>query len=366
MQRRESNGRILNMLDYAAAAQRKPPGTDPAPSGRKLLFHAAGLNKVIFVKHNVRPNEREMFARKIQLATKVFMPFDPNRLESGGRSFFIEEPNYGQFLRDYFQIDPDSADPKVHTDLQILNILQEAPTLDPFVVCERLRAAGIEPDPEIFSSSYTLIRDASERVFEVFRPLLEKAMSKIVSPDEMSRFAGQIWNVTESTTSSPFLEALHIPRSDWVSVIFAWKALIYYDLISQKADERFEEMSLRLRSIRFHGTLNARDIFALQNLQRAFLDSLRRLKDSTSKQIRSALDKLVAAVTGEPDPTAISAALRDMATNVSDIGADVMLFDQVSSYFLYLVPANSTSADPETLTESVTNLSEILATGSRP
>jgi hypothetical protein len=370
VQRREQNGRILSMIDYTAAAQRGPSSSADASetasrTSRRGLFNASGLNRAIFVKHNVRPNEREMFAHSTQLATKVFLPFDPNRLESGGRSFFLEERHYKDFLRDYFRIDTESTEPKVLSDIRILGVLRETPTLDPFVVCERLRAAGIEADPEIFSGGYAQVHEASERVFEVFRPLLEKATSRIVSQDEMTRFAKQIWDVDETTTSNPFLEALHIPRAEWVSVIFAWKALIYYDIISDKADERFNEVLVRLKGLKLLGIPRTRDSIFVQNVERAFLDTIRKLRDETSVRIRSALDKLVAAVTGEPNPGAISAALCDMAANVSEIGADVMLFDQVTSYFLYLFPAETPSADPEVLTEAIANLSDILATRSK-
>jgi hypothetical protein len=363
LRRHQSNGRILNMIDYTTASEKRWRGR-PAVEGsteRRVLFHTPALNNVIFVKHNLRRNEREIFPSGVQVATKIFVPFDTKRLEVGGRSFFIEEPNYAELLKEFFQMDAESADPALITDLRILEVLAQTPTLDPFVICERLRAAGIKADPELFSGSYTLMRNASQRVFEVFQPLLEKALSKMATPEEMSRFAEQIWNVTDTTTSSPFLEALRIPRSEWVGVIFAWKALIYYDISSQKADERLGEVIMRLKKIRVQGNQSQGDQQYLRVAEGIFTERLRSLRDATARSIKSSLDRLLGAVKGEASPSEFSAALREMAAKVSDVGADVMLFDQVTSYFLYLFPSNSGWVAFEDLSEAFDNLSEILS-----
>jgi len=359
--RRSSSGRVLNLIHLTEAAASIPKAADKPQATVKPLFHNTTLNYTILTKHNLRDNERDLFSRSLQVATKIFIPFDPMRLEIGGRSFFIEEYQFKDHLRELLHLDSSNSDKNVVHDIKVLEALSRSPTLDPFIVTECLRAEGLRVEPAFFAESYALAAKASADVFDVFKPLIQKALGKTASPDEMSRFVDQVWNVTASTTDNLFLEALQIPRAEWGNVIFAWKALIYYDLISRSTGDRLEKVLNVLRRTSPKMRLSSADMMNIEELKRELARNLYRLHDGSTGYIRSALQRIVDAILSESSGGEISDSLRNMAANISCVGMNVVLFDQVTSYFLFLYPKPTTGViDPEYYESELANLCEIV------
>jgi hypothetical protein len=358
--RRANGGRILNLIDLtdAATAAAQEAQTDKQPA---RIFYANVLNYSIVAKHNVREHERDLFTRNVQVATKVFIPFDPRRLDIGGRSFFVEEQQFKDHLKELVHLDSSQGHPHVLHDLKVLETLSYAPTLDPFIVTESLRAAGVNIEPSFFSDSYAMTSKASSEVFQVFNPLLQKALGKMASAEEISRFVDQVWNVNAATTNNPFLEALQIPRSEWSSVIFAWKALIYYDLVSRNSPQRLQEVLTVLKGTRPKRRAGGAGTADIATLKREFGRHLYKLHDGSTGYIQVALQRIVNAILSENGAGAISESLRNMAANISMVGTNVVLFDQVTSYFLFMYPKPSTDiVDPDELESQLANLCEIV------
>jgi len=291
----------------------------------------------------------------------VFIPFDPKRLDIGGRSFFIEENQFKDHLKELVHIDFSLGDPHVQRDVKVLETLGQTPTLDPFIVTERLRAEGIVVEPTFFSDSYAMTHKTSSDAFQVFQPLLQKALGKAASDDEMARFIDQVWNVTASTHSNPFLEALMIPRAEWANVIFAWKALIYYDIVSRDSPQRLQRVLGILQGLVPKGRASKSTNHNLRELKREFARQLYKLHDGSTVYIQDALKKIVGAILSESGASVISDCLRSMARNITKVGTDVVLFDQVTSYFLYLYPKPTIDfVDAEELGSQLANLCDIV------
>jgi hypothetical protein len=352
--RRSSSGRILNLVKLSEAA------ADETRPEVKQLFFSPQLNRSILTKHNVRDNERDLFGRPVHVATKIFIPFDPRRLEIGGRSFFIEEHHFRDHLRDLVHLDISSGEPVVQHDVKVLEALSHSPTLDPFIVTERLRAEGIRVDPSFLAESYAGASKASTDVYKVFTPLLRKALGKVATSEEMNRFVDQVWNTSAATTSNLFLEALQIPRMEWANVIFAWKALIYYDLVSRDTGKKLQHV-LKL----LHGTtpkLRASGGARVEELKRELARSLYKLHDGSTGYIEVALKRVVRAILNEAGAIDLSRSLRTIAADITGVGMNVVLFDQVTSYFFYLYPRPSHGeVDPDELEGELSNLCNIIA-----
>jgi len=360
--RRANSGRVLNLIGLSdAAGNTNGPIGDKPKQAIKPLFHNATLNYTILTKHNLRDNERDLFARALHVATKIFIPFDPQRLEIGGRSFFIEEYQFKDHMRELLHLDMATGDKNVVHDIKVLESLSRSPTLDPFIITECLRADGLRVEPAFFAESYGLATKASADVFEVFKPLIQKALGKAASPEEMTRFVDQVWNVTSATTDNLFLEALQIPRSEWANVIFAWKALIYYDLISRGTGDRLDKVLKVLQGTTPKMRASGADFAHIEEMKRELARNLYKLHDGSTVYIRGALKRLVAAIISESGASEISDSLRNMAQNISAVGMNVVLFDQVTGYFLYLFPKPTVSVvDPEDFESELSNLCEIV------
>jgi hypothetical protein len=356
--RHSNSGRILNLIALTEASG-PPCQKRDAPTSR--LFFTNVLNYAILTKHNVRENERELFAHAVHVATKVFIPFDIRRLDVGGRSFFIEESQFREHLRELLHLNLQLGDPEVLHDITVLEALSRCPTLDPFIVTECLRSEGVRIEPTFFAESYALATRASTDVFEVFKPLLQKALGKAASSDEMARFVDQVWNVTAATAANPFLEALQIPRKEWPGVIFAWKALIYYDLMSRGTGQKLCQVLQVLQGTAPKARPSSAIAASVEERKRELARNLYRLHDGSTGYIQLALKKVVDAILNETGALALSESLRSMAANIISVGMNVVLFEQVTSYFLYLYPTPSKQpVDAEVFESELANLCEIV------
>lgn len=67
-------------------------------------------------------------------ATKVILPLVKTDLRAGGQSFFIGEERSAHILETYFSDNPGL----VREDLAILEILDDIPSMDPFLLREML------------------------------------------------------------------------------------------------------------------------------------------------------------------------------------------------------------------------------------
>ncbi|GAA0545875.1 hypothetical protein FHS83_000689 [Rhizomicrobium palustre] len=357
--RRTNSGRVLNLIALSDAATTLNSG--PKPAGVSRLFHSNALNYAILTKHNIRDNERELFARNLLVATKIFIPFDPRRLEIGGRSFFIEEFLFKDHLRDLLHMDPTLGDPHVLHDVKILEALSRSPTLDAFIVTEFLRSEGLKVEPTFFCESYSLAAKTSAEVFQVFKPLVQKALGKSASPEEMNRFVDQVWNVSASSTSNLFLEALQIPRAEWGNVIFAWKALIYYDLVSRGTADRLQRVLQVLQGTVTKSRPTMMMMQHIEDLKRELARNLYKLHEGSTGYIQGALRRVVDVILNGSQASELTESLRNMAENISGVGMNVVLFDQVTSYLLYLYPRPSTHlVDAEEFEAELQNLCDIV------
>ena len=344
-------GRALKVFELGGANAALRSGSSVAP-----LFESKLLNCAILIKHNVRPEEQHLFPAPLPVATKIFIPYDTARLEIGGRTFFVEEELFAGYFASITSIH-NLMDLSAHRDYRILMAISSVPTLDPFIVKEYLRSEGINFDQSLFSESYAVACQTESETFQLFKPLLQKALGKAPSEIELKRFFEQVWNVNRATLSNPFLEALQIPREEWVSVIFAWKALIYYGQILKESWKRLWKVHEVLRGIRIRG--DQRDVPMLTN---DFICALDKLHVGASGYIQSAVKQMVTAILSDANANAMADSLRSIAGRIASVGTDVSLFEQATSYFLFLYPsprvAGVTSDD---FCAELNNLCEIIS-----
>ena len=109
----------------------------------KPFFDSVALNRSIILKHRLRANERDVFGDERTSATKVILPIDLMDMRSGAQSFFIGERAFQNFLVEISR--GDEAAKSRDTDL--LLALDELPSLDPFLMRERLKKAGLSRRP---------------------------------------------------------------------------------------------------------------------------------------------------------------------------------------------------------------------------
>ena len=238
-----STGRVLNLSSVFLKFGATPEYT------AKPLFKNSQLNKGILLKHTLRSHERDRLETSRSTATKVILPFDPSNLDLGGYSFFVNERDFEKCLAGF--VGGDGADANFRADVEVLNVIDELPSFDPFLLRERLRRHGFEPSRCYF--------DLSEADAGRMRLFVEGEIRKLVSlafsgdanvSGLSSRMAEKL--MTDETASSlePLRMTLQLSGDEYREGVFAWKGFLYYSWLVSEFATRLPELSKQILKVR--------------------------------------------------------------------------------------------------------------------
>jgi hypothetical protein len=190
------------------------------------FFRSALLNRSIIVKHRLRSNELEVFPSKRTAVTKVILPIDINDMKAGGRSFFIGEMRYKAIIRELLG---DSAVANEH-DESMLAVLDDLPSLDPFLMRERLKRSGFSPARCYFDITDADAQKMSNFVLAEMTPLMGMSFDKNDKDFALhtSKFAAKILANAADADLEPLRRGMGIEKDAFVEGMFCWKGFIYY------------------------------------------------------------------------------------------------------------------------------------------
>ena len=219
LKRSASTARALNLHNVWAKS-----GATPAHRADPF-FRSPVLNSAIIVKHRLRRNERELCTGVRRVATKVIIPIDRTDLEVGGQYFFVGQQGFTNILKDVASI-RGQVDER---DAALLGILDTLPSLDPFLMRERLRQEGFAPARCYFDLSEA----DSARIYDFLRgeiePLIGASFGDLDAINEKSaRFADKILHNANDVEMEPLRLSLGMSKPEFDEGVFCWKGFIYY------------------------------------------------------------------------------------------------------------------------------------------
>jgi hypothetical protein len=192
---------------------------------RLPFFESTVLNRSIIVKHRLRNYERDAFQFDRSSATKVILPIDPTDLNVGARSFFVGQKGYEVFLEELAG-GPDGVGGR---DDRLLQVLDTLPSLDPFLMRERLKKEGFGP-----ARCYFDLTDADMvRMFNFVRdevaPLIGMSFQDSTAfKEKTGKLANKILANASDAELEPLRQGLDMSKPDFEEGIFCWKGFIYY------------------------------------------------------------------------------------------------------------------------------------------
>ncbi|MDI7776111.1 hypothetical protein [Asticcacaulis sp. EMRT-3] len=213
-----STSRVLNLSRIYLSSAHEPEYRN------KPFFRNAQMNKAIIVKHTLRANERDLFARPRRTATKIILPFDPNDLKLGGRSILVGQTGFDSFCRGYFNTD----DLNAHQDVQTLRLLDTLPSLDPFLVREHLARNNFRPAACYLKiAPYDVQRMISFTNEEIER-LVRTAFADVLSAGAAVKLADKILSNELDTELAPLKTTLRMTDAEFSDGIFSWRGFLYF------------------------------------------------------------------------------------------------------------------------------------------
>ncbi len=214
-----STARTLNLISVWERWAQDPD------YARLPFFESPVLNRSMIVKHRLRHHERDTFRYERTLATKVILPIDPTDLNVGARSFFVGQKGYEVFLEELSAGDSGVGG---HDD-RMLQVLDALPSLDPFLMRERLKKEGFAP-----ARCYFDLTDADMvRMFQFVRdevsPLIGMSFQDSTAfREKTGKLATKILANASDAELEPLRQGLDMSKPDFEEGIFCWKGFIYY------------------------------------------------------------------------------------------------------------------------------------------
>ena len=261
LQDKASTSRTLNLV----AVWRKNADEDEYRSN-PLFIHPV-LNRCIIVKHRLRQNERDVFPDGRAEATKVILPIDISNMRAGARSFFIGQNGYDETLTYLFGSD----DEHKARDNDLLLLIETLPSLDPFLMRERLKKSGYHP-----ARCYFDITDAdSARMFKFVcqevAPLIGLSFddTDVRFNDKTAKLATKILTNTGDTELEPLRQGLGMDQASFQEGVFCWKGFIYYKWTLFDLLPKVRPVSEEIRNIKPFGPVTDDDkVFILASRTR--------------------------------------------------------------------------------------------------
>lgn len=220
LQSNASTARTLNLFDvWKRHGQTEDYRAKP-------FFNSPALNHSIIVKHRLRNHERHDFHEDRVSATKVILPIDLTDLRAGARSFFVGQRGYGEVIEELVSVHG-VTDPH---DGNLLQMLDSLPSLDPYLMRERLRGGGFFPARCYFD----LTEADTARMFNFVRqevaPLIGISFDNMDARlnENTAKLATKILANAGDSDLEPLRQGMGMDRPEFEEGVFCWKGFIYY------------------------------------------------------------------------------------------------------------------------------------------
>jgi hypothetical protein len=219
LQRTGSTSRVLNLL--AITERLEAAGGEPeAP-----FFTAPMLARSLIIKHRLRPDETFLFDDSSRInATKVILPFERQDLGLGAQSVFVGQRGWVDQLKIACEGAAGFAN-----DIILLQVIDELPSLDPFLLREYLRSRGHWPGPSYFAIAQADIDKMQAFVSEQIVALIRLAFAKGADMGgHTARLVSAILASELDERLDPLRMTLMLDGDEFREGVFSWKGFLYY------------------------------------------------------------------------------------------------------------------------------------------
>jgi hypothetical protein len=290
LEKSASTARVLNLFQiYKLHGHTKAWREAP-------LFESQGLNQALVIKHRLRRNETDLFRGSRRVATKIIVPIDDRDLKAGGRFVFFDQINYAAILKEVFGITPD------HPDFRTLKLIDQLPSLDPFLLREQLSRAGINPAPCYFAISEADMQKMLSFVQREIEPLVQLSLGETTaSTSSIARMAAKILSNSPGDRMDGLGEVLRLNPEQYEEGIFCWKGFLYFKWMLGSMAEDIAGVMAKVASIKTVGPMDSEAREYLVRGREVVRDQIKRARAET-RQTMKIYDEAYAGLTKNGDP----------------------------------------------------------------
>ena len=205
------------------------------------FFKTSALNRCIIFKYpnftvEIAGEGKTNFADKDAalsderpVETAIYIPNDEEFLQDGGYAIYIRQKASEDLLEQYVGVSTKSNSEAMTSDLAKLKIIDEIPSLDPFLLKTAFERDKIDINPAYLSVGAKEEAAIKRVISDKVRPIVSKALGFEAKSgvDKAQRFIDAIWDPT-IPEAALFIEAFKIEKSEVGNVFSAWKGVSFY------------------------------------------------------------------------------------------------------------------------------------------
>jgi hypothetical protein len=326
LEKTASTSRVLNL---AVLSVRNAERNDTP------MFTSAVLNGAVILKHRLRTDEIDLFDTRPRTATKLIVPFDRADLSLGGRAVFVGQRSWLPALAE-LRGGPDEDG--MLRDIEVLEALDQLPSLDPFLLREHLKRRG----HEISSTYFDISPGDAERMQrfvggEVAR-LIELAYGAGAGAGATGRLVEALLSSKTDERLEPLRLTLQLEGESYREGIFSWKGFLYYKWVLNTLWPRLKEMLVEVAAVRVIGQ---RDRYLMAAIEEAKV-RVRAVLEAHVKTVMGYLkvyDEVFHQLT-DGDAVAFRDFLLKSPALFTSLGESAGMVSHVTSFWRYRFPEN--------------------------
>ncbi len=243
----ESQSPILkHILDGGSSVSYNLIRTSQKLPPSERMFSTPSLNNIILFKYPnftdqsdpdmmltpVVDGENDNSARPIE--TALYIPHDVETALGGGYAIYLRAKNYEDLLGEHFGIDMCSQAPEIIRDLKILNLIDDIPSMDAFLLKTCFDAEKLRVNPAYLEISEEEVSQLRQLIRQRIEPIVRKAIeSKNSNETRVERFLEAIWN-PDMPEAKLFVTAFGIDQGEAERIFGAWKGITFYEFQLRK------------------------------------------------------------------------------------------------------------------------------------
>ena len=327
LNRSASTARVLNLVAVEAqhggsAEHREAP-----------LFRSPIFNTAFLLKHRLRSDEAYLFRDGRQSATKLIIPFSTSDLGLGGRSLLISQPGWREMIR--------SLSTTAHTvdhDLQVMALIDELPSLDPFLLKEKLRRHGYEVAPCYFAISGADIERMRAFVISHLSRLIKLALGQdgasIAVGVQTARLADALLSTDIDERLSPLQSTLQLEGDAFREGLFSWKGFLYYKWMEATLRADLDLVFSELAQLKLCGAGDVEQVRYVDAASRRLVAAMKK----EQRSVRAALqvyDDAYRDLTENANPQAFRAFLLSAPSMFMRLGETLGAISHFASFWRY-------------------------------
>jgi len=205
------------------------------------FFQTRGLNRCIMFKYpnfeveisgensTDYDNKDATLSHERPIETALYIPNDEEFPQDGGYAIYLRQKNSEELLKRHVGISGDNASDAMKNDIIKLRMIDNIPSLDPFLLKTAFEGEKININPAYLGMKGSEEDSIKRVISQKVRPIIDKALGtndKDVG-GRSQRFIDAIWD-PDNPKPALFIQSFKIEKSEVADVFSAWKGVSFY------------------------------------------------------------------------------------------------------------------------------------------